>query len=368
VAVNQARVDQGLAPYRRSQLLSEAAQRHADDVAVNGFTSADVHVGSDGTLEQERVAATNYGAWTWNGGGAIVDENMWSGHGTIEDALTWFLNSDVHRSNILSERYREIGIGVAADDAGRSFYVLVFGVRPNVLPIFINEDVSTTDEPQVAIRLTNENARPDGEGADKMGEAVEVRVNDGLAWEGVSWQPWARYVSWTLPEVPGEHTVYVQYRDAAGRTAEAADTIVLTPGEGTPLPSATSVPPTATPTLAPTETPVPPTEPPTATSAPTATPPPTATVSPSPVPLEPTPIPATSAPILVSPSPQAAAEVDVNLNPDREAVTPFPTWTPLPTPLPPQPRRSAAPIGTLIGLQAVALLLGLYLALRRGGA
>ena len=158
--VNQARFDAGLAPYRLSGNLSAAAQRHAADVATNGFTNpGDVHQGSDGTHEQERVAGTGYVAWTWTDGTPVVDENMWSGQGTIEDAMTFFLGSPVHRDNILSARYREIGIGVATS-GDTLYYVLVFGVRPNVLPIFINDGAATTDDPVVAIRLTNEEAPP----------------------------------------------------------------------------------------------------------------------------------------------------------------------------------------------------------------
>jgi uncharacterized protein YkwD len=218
VQVNQVRLDAGLAPYKRSSNLTTAAQRHADDVAAHGFVDpSDVHLGSDGTHEQERVAETDYAAWTWNGGGLIVDENM-STYDTIEASMEFFMGSAVHRSNILSSTYREIGIGVSVDSDGGYYHVLVFGVRPNMLPVFINDDAATTDDPNVAIRLTNEEARPDGEGTNKIGRAIEVRVSDDRNWDDQPWQPWRDYVPWTLPETPGEHTVYVQFRDAAGRT------------------------------------------------------------------------------------------------------------------------------------------------------
>jgi uncharacterized protein YkwD len=350
VRVNQVRLDAGLALYRRSSNLNIAAQRHADDVAAHGFADpGDVHLGSDGTHEQERVAETGYAAWTWNGGGLIVDENM-ATYDTIEASMEFFLDSTAHRNNVLSSQYREIGIGVSIDDSGGYYHVLVFGVRPNVLPVFINDGAATTDDPNVAIRLTNEEARPDGEGADKMGQAIEVRTSGDREWDDQPWQPWDTYVPWRLPETSGEHTVYVQFRDAAGRTAESWDTIILE-GEGLVEPTETPVPPSATSTPEPTETPIPPTATlePTATPEPTIPPEPTGTFTPEPSPT----VALTSTPFEPSPSPQAGGP------------TPFPTWTPLPTLDPPQSAESRPPFFLLAALQGVVLLFGLYLVLRR---
>jgi uncharacterized protein YkwD len=38
-----------------------------------------------------------------------------------------WMHSSGHRGNILSGRFREIGVGVARDSAGRPYYVQVFG-------------------------------------------------------------------------------------------------------------------------------------------------------------------------------------------------------------------------------------------------
>ena len=239
--VNQARLDEGLALYGFSTLLAAAAQRHADDLATHQIWS---HTGSDGSAPRQRVAEAGYAAWTWNSGELIVGENFWTGYGTIQDAMTFFLEDPPHRDNILSTTYREIGIGVAVDTEGRNYYVLDFGVRPNVLPIFINEGAAKTDDPQVAIRLTNEEARPGGQGATFMGQAIEVRISDEPDFSDLPWQSWEPLVPWTLPDTPGEHAVYVQFRDAAGRTAASTDVILL--GEGTPS-TPTPVPPSPTP-------------------------------------------------------------------------------------------------------------------------
>jgi hypothetical protein len=356
VVINQARLDEGLSPYGFSSLLTAAAQRHADDVAARGFTDpGDVHKGSDGTHEQQRITEAGYAAWTWSSGEPIVDENVWSGYGTIQDALAFFLGDPPHRQNILSTVYREIGVGVATDAAGRVYYVLDFGVRPNVLPIFINDGAASTADPQIAIRLTNEEARPEGQGATFMGRAIEIRISDAPDFDDQPWQAWGALVPWTLPDVPGEYTVYVQFRDAASRTAASADTIVLSEGTtGTPASvSSTSTPsPTATP-IPPTATPIPPTATPPPTVAPTAaaTPAPTATPTPEALP--------TVAPTATSPGPAALSS----------GATPFPTWTPLPTAAPPPQSSAPVPAWALpvvLGLQGLALVLGIAFVLWRG--
>jgi len=361
--INQARLDEGLAPYGFSSLLAAAAQRHADDLAANQITS---HTGSDGSTAAERIAEAGYAAWRWNGGDLIVGENFWVGQGTIDNALAFFLEDPAHRDNILSTTYREVGIGVATDADGRTYHVLDFGARPNVLPVFINDGAARADDAQVAIRLTNEEARPGGEGVVFMGRAIEIRISDEPSFEGLPWQPWEPLVPWTLPATPGEHTVYVQFQDAAGRTAASADAIVLGDEVSvTPTPTLTLVPPSPTPE--PTATPVPPT--------------PTIELTPTMVPTSPPPAPSPEGGA-VSPSATSESAVPPVVEPTATVlpsltpapveplpvgITPFPTWTPLPTSTPQQEaRRPDAPVLLLLALQGLALIFGVYLALHRG--
>jgi len=350
--LNQARLDEGLAPYGFSTLLAAAAQRHADDLAARQISS---HTGSDGSTARQRIAEAGYAAWTWNGGDLIAGENFWTGYGAVEDAMAFFLEDAPHRDNILNPTYREVGIGVATDADGRNYHVLDFGARPNVMPIFINDGAASTDDPQVAIRLTNEEARPEGEGAIFMGQAIEIRISNEPEFNDLPWQAWEALVPWTLPDTAGGHTVYVQFRDAAGRTAASADTIVL--GEGTP---STPTPVPSSPTPEPTATPIPPSP----TSEPTAMPGPTATSIPEPIA---TPIPAaTSTPEL--PPTIESTPIPPSPSPPPLGPTPFPTWTPLPTAAPQETSDSGpdVPLALLAALQGVALILGIYLVLHRG--
>jgi uncharacterized protein YkwD len=355
--VNETRLDEGLNPYSRSRLLSAAAQRHADDIAENGLADADnVYQGSDGTDAEERIQEAGYAAWTEDGDQMVVAENVWSGRGTPEDAFLSFMEDQNSREDLLSDTYREIGIGAATDTEGTSVYVLDVGARPNVLPVFINDGAASTENREVAIRLTNERVRPEGEGASFMGEAIEVRISNQPSFEGLAWQSWAPLVSWTLPETAGEHTVYVEFRDAAGRTAASADSIVLS--QGTPA-SPTSASPTDTPTSPPTDTDLP--------SGPTSE----STIASGSPESESEP---TTTPEIPRPEPSSTSRPVLR-------ATPFPTWTPLPSPQPTrtdldevaEPTFSLPDIGdyrrplAIVGiLQGVVIVLGGYWLLRHG--
>ena len=327
--LNGARLDQGLAPLGLSERLSAAAQRHAEDLVTERALS---HAGADGSTPEQRVARAGYAAWILPDGSTAIAESLWSGSGSAEDATNAFMNDEASRSQILSTIYREIGVGVAEDSEGVRYVVLVFGVHPNVLPIFINDGAPLTDSPQVAVRLTNEEARPDGQGNLYVGSVIEYRISNEPVFEERPWQAWKPLVPWSLPDVVGEHTVYVEYRDAAGRTAKAADSIYL--GD--------ELPPTPVPVAAPADEEATP-DGEQGSSSTEETPPREAGVG----------------------TPAASLSEPVGL---QGEATPFPTWTPLPTPTDdsqPEVQGSEMSIPLLLALQAVAWVLGLYLVLRR---
>lgn len=357
--VNEARLDEGLNPYSQSRLLSNAAQQYADELAGSGQTDPDDALeGAAGEGLQQRVQEAGYAAWTEDGDQLVVAESVWSGQGAVQDALISLLEDPENRGNLLSDRYREIGIGIATDADGRTTCVLDFSARPNVLPIFINDGAASTENREVAIRLTNERVRPEGQGAGFMGEAIEIRMSNQPSFEELPWESWAPLVSWTLPDKLGEHTVYVQFRDAAGRTAASADSIFL--GQGTP-PSPTAVVLSPAPTSEPTGI----------GDQGTLTPEPAGTRE------QATP---TGQPTVTSASPSEEASSSGTIAPALRA-TPFPTWTPLPSPEPtslvvddtpeaalslPSMEAYRRPL-TLVGiLQGVVIVLGFWWLLRRG--
>jgi hypothetical protein len=325
--INQVRLSEGLAPLGHSTLLSQAAQRHADDlVRMTTLT----HIGFDGSTFQQRIREARYQAWD---DGLLVDEVLWTGLGSAEDALLWFYTSP-EWSKLIDPRHREMGIGYA-DDAGVRYFVVTLGSRPGVLPVFLNDGADVTDLPQVALRLTNENAVPLGDAA-WIGRAIEVRLSNTPEFEGLPWQPWEALLPWQLAsDQPGDYAVYVQFRDGAGRTAVSEDTVRLVlPGEApAPPPPLLSLPQQATP----------PDEPPPDVS-------------------EEGDVPAGPLPLAT-----AGATAVPDATPPVEDGTPVPTWTPLPEDPVETPEGSSMDWPLLLAflLQILAVILGALAFLRR---
>lgn len=348
--LNSARLDEGLDPYHRSRLLDDAANRHAGDLSASGFTDPeDRHLGSDGSSIEDRIREAGYAAWAKNGE-LVVSEIVWTGHGSPSHVLTSVLEDPVYREKLFSGAYREIGAAFATGADERGYFVLTFGARPNVLPIFINDGADSTENREVAIRLTNERLYPEGQGTASMGQAIEIRVSDEPTFEGLAWEPWTLLISWMLADTPGRQTVYVQYRDAARRTAAAADSIFF--DTGTPEDPASPVLPTTPDLPVGPEDDLPPTPDPSSTGG------------------------------EVSPGNGVSTATVAPVSPEDPTVTPFPTWTPLPSPEPTDnppgtvletPSASngvsdyTRPLVVAAALQGVALFLGLYLLIRKGG-
>ena len=100
--INQERAAQSLPAYTAQGQLQTAARLHSTDMACNGFFS---HTGSDGSTVGLRVTAQGY-SWSW------VGENIFAGtSATPQSAFDWWMNSALHRANLLSPNYIEIGLG-----------------------------------------------------------------------------------------------------------------------------------------------------------------------------------------------------------------------------------------------------------------
>ncbi|MBN1285731.1 MAG: hypothetical protein JXB47_10055, partial [Anaerolineae bacterium] len=136
----------------------------------------------------------------------------------------WY--SPGHHTNMMSDEYREVGVGIARNAAGEAYYTMLHGARGSVLTAVINGGDATTNVPQVTVYLSNETIIPEG-APQIIGRATEVRFSNGPDFAGAAWIPWARVVSWTLSDGPGVKEVWVEFRDATGRVATASDTIEL---------------------------------------------------------------------------------------------------------------------------------------------
>ena len=112
--VNAFRAAHGLAPLRVSPFLAAAARAHSTQMARLGYFS---HNSANGSPFSSRIStyypARGYRSWT-------VGENLlWSSPGVgAARALKLWLSSPPHRANLLSPRWREIGL--AAVHANRA--------------------------------------------------------------------------------------------------------------------------------------------------------------------------------------------------------------------------------------------------------
>ena len=121
LSINQQRAQVGLPLLALHPLLNLAAQNHVNDMVVNYNYS---HTGSDGSNVKQRVQWTGYGS-NW------ASEN-WVSVSSPELAIQWWMNSTVHRANILNGNWHEYGIGVGRHpDNGEIIFVAVFAAGQN---------------------------------------------------------------------------------------------------------------------------------------------------------------------------------------------------------------------------------------------
>jgi len=104
--VNALRRSHGLAELRLSLQLSSAARQHSVEMAARGYFS---HTSANGTSFDKRIARfyPMGGRRYWS-----VGENLlWSSPDVdAAGALQMWLNSPEHRANMLTARWREIGL------------------------------------------------------------------------------------------------------------------------------------------------------------------------------------------------------------------------------------------------------------------
>jgi len=116
---NAERGDAGVTALRVSNQLMQAAQLHAEQMARTGQMSHEIS-GVRYPEPKDRLAAVGYRWGTYG-------ENIAMGQTSAAAVMDSWMHSSGHRANILNGRFREIGVGVARDSAGRRYYVQVFG-------------------------------------------------------------------------------------------------------------------------------------------------------------------------------------------------------------------------------------------------
>jgi uncharacterized protein YkwD len=131
--LNAIRAQHGLQPVKINARLTSSAAQHSKEMGADGYFEHNSH---DGTAFWKRIGqwygSTGYGYWS-------VGENLLWSSPEVDPAgaLQLWMNSPEHRANILTPRWREIGISAvhlaAAPGTYKGLEVTIittdFGVR-----------------------------------------------------------------------------------------------------------------------------------------------------------------------------------------------------------------------------------------------
>lgn len=116
--INQVRARHGLAAFRSSNALQEAADFHSRTMAVRGFFA---HESADGSAFWKRVERfyPSRGFRYWS-----VGENLAYGSPSIsaEGTVRAWMDSPGHRANLLSGAWHEVGLSAVQEDSAPGVY------------------------------------------------------------------------------------------------------------------------------------------------------------------------------------------------------------------------------------------------------
>jgi uncharacterized protein YkwD len=131
--INALRKQHGLAPLRLSTSLSAAARQHSSEMAARGYFS---HDSANGSSFDKRIA--RYYPMGRNHYWSVGENLLWSSPDVdAGGALDMWWNSPEHRKNMLTARWREIGLSAVhvasapGSYGGREVTIVTtdFGVR-----------------------------------------------------------------------------------------------------------------------------------------------------------------------------------------------------------------------------------------------
>jgi uncharacterized protein YkwD len=116
---NKERADKKLPPLEANPILFKVARAHSANMAKQGKME---HV-LDGKTPAQRVDAAGYDY-------ARVAENIaWADGGALEAIVKGWMDSKLHRDNILNGDFKEIGIGIGRSEKGELYFTQVFAAQ-----------------------------------------------------------------------------------------------------------------------------------------------------------------------------------------------------------------------------------------------
>lgn len=179
--INAYRDEWGIPPLQVNGDLQQMAQTQADYLASLPELPADgdYHRRANGTYPRQSalVAPTNWP--TYGASGQIsIGEN--AAVGSASFSMSYWLGSTIHLNAIVNPAYREIGVGAVSHPWGY-IYIVVFGGRPNELPVLVNP---------VTGRLYLTNEYYTGGTGDWLRTATQIQLLDAAGQPLTEWIPW----------------------------------------------------------------------------------------------------------------------------------------------------------------------------------
>jgi len=123
LAVNDVRQQQHLLPLERSRELDAVARAHCRDMAARGYVA---HENPEGENPLHRLARAHVSGFT------LAAENIGATSRTPpnREIVSGWLNSAIHRKNLLAPVFNATGIGIARAPDGRLLYTQVYVTYP----------------------------------------------------------------------------------------------------------------------------------------------------------------------------------------------------------------------------------------------
>lgn len=121
--INRQRAANNLPPLAWNDEVAKIARLHSENMAKYRFFS---HVGQDGLAVDDRADSIGLSKWR------AIGENIAYNRGfenPVEFTCESWMKSPSHRQNLLDNRWRETGIGVALAADGTYYYTQVFLAR-----------------------------------------------------------------------------------------------------------------------------------------------------------------------------------------------------------------------------------------------
>jgi len=118
--INNYRRQNGLPIYQINNKLMLSAQAQSDYQASIGSVT---HTGVGDSSARDRAYAVGYG----DGNTIWISEIIYGGYqATVDTAMTWWKNSQIHNGTMLSTRYKDIGAGVSSS-GNQVYFTAVMG-------------------------------------------------------------------------------------------------------------------------------------------------------------------------------------------------------------------------------------------------